>query len=122
MSKSKLGPEAKIITLFTALSDDSKRIVLDVIKSQSATPRKAAAKKPATAAPALKEPQADKEARCGVCYEIEDHPSHDLTYSSAHKFDHPKPVARAPRKSRQKAEVIPVSEQADNGLAAEMES
>lgn len=31
----RVGPEAKIITLFTALPDDSKRIVLEIIKSQT---------------------------------------------------------------------------------------
>lgn len=41
MSKQRLGPEAKIIALFTALPDDSKRIVLDVIRSQTATRPKA---------------------------------------------------------------------------------
>jgi hypothetical protein len=30
----KQGPEAKIISLFTALPEDSKRIVLEIIKSQ----------------------------------------------------------------------------------------
>ena len=41
----RIGPEAKIIQLFTALPEDSKRIVFDVIKSQTAAPRKASAKK-----------------------------------------------------------------------------
>ena len=41
----RIGPEAKIIALFTALPEDSKRIVFDVIKSQQ-QPRKAATKKP----------------------------------------------------------------------------
>ncbi len=49
----RIGPEAKIIALFTALPEDSKRIVFDVIKSQTATPRKAAAKKTAKTKPAL---------------------------------------------------------------------
>lgn len=39
----RIGPEAKIITLFTALPEDSKRIVLDIIKSQTA-PRKTPSK------------------------------------------------------------------------------
>lgn len=30
----RIGPEARIISLFTALPDDSKRIVMDIIKSQ----------------------------------------------------------------------------------------
>lgn len=41
----KIGPEAKIISLFTALPEDSKRIVADVIKSQTAVPRKVSTKK-----------------------------------------------------------------------------
>ena len=35
MGAKRLGPEAKIISLFNALPDESKRIVLDIIKSQS---------------------------------------------------------------------------------------
>lgn len=35
----RIGPEAKIITLFTALPDDSKRIVLEIIKSQTTRPK-----------------------------------------------------------------------------------
>lgn len=67
MSKSRLGPEAKIISLFAALPDESKRIVLDVIKSQSATPRKPAANKPARQSAAAKEPATGKEATGGEC-------------------------------------------------------
>lgn len=36
MANRRQGPEAKIIALFTALPEDSKRIVLDVIKGQQA--------------------------------------------------------------------------------------
>ena len=125
MSKSKIGPEAKIITLFAALPDDSKRIVLDVIRSQSAVPRRATkkAEKASASPPAQKEPTPDKEAKCGVCYEVESHANHDSTYLSSHKFDAPK----AGRKSRKKADapvVIPSSDTGadDNALVAEMES
>lgn len=45
----RIGPEAKIISLFTALPDESKRIVLDVIKSQQ-IPRKSAPKSSAPSA------------------------------------------------------------------------
>lgn len=103
MSKSKIGPEAKIITLFAALSDDSKRIVLDVLKSQSATPRKATKKagKPSANPTTQKEPTPDKEAKCGICGNLKGHPDHDTEhYLGAHEFEGPKPVARAPRKSR----------------------
>jgi hypothetical protein len=41
----RIGPEAKIIALFTALPEDSKRIVFDVIKSQTAPARKTTVKK-----------------------------------------------------------------------------
>lgn len=37
MSK-RIGPEARIITLFDSLTDDGKRIVLDLIKSKQAKP------------------------------------------------------------------------------------
>jgi hypothetical protein len=50
MASKRIGPEAKIISLFTALSDDSKRIVLDVIKSQTAKPRASSPKSIAPAA------------------------------------------------------------------------
>lgn len=49
----RIGPEAKIIALFSALPEDSKRIVFDVIKSQTATPRKVAAKKSGKKVPNL---------------------------------------------------------------------
>lgn len=39
MSNKRLGPEAKIISLFTALPEDSKRIVLEIIRSQTASTR-----------------------------------------------------------------------------------
>jgi hypothetical protein len=116
MSKSKIGPEAKIITLFAALSDESKRIVLDVIKSQSAMPRKATkkAEKPSGTPPAQKEALPGKEAKCGICGNLKGHPDHDTEhYLGAHEFEGPKPVARAGRKSKQKSEnasSIPSSE------------
>jgi hypothetical protein len=113
MSKSRLGPEARIITLFAALSEDSKRIVLDVIKSQATTPRKMAAKKPSASPLAQKEPAADKEAKCGTCGNVKDHPDHDRGYIKSHDFEPPKSVARAPRRSSKKPEEtssIPSSE------------
>ena len=104
MSKSKIGPEAKIITLFAALPEDSRRIVLDVLKSQSApTPRKAA-KKPAASQAEPKADASEKEPKCGICGNPPDHADHDRTYLSSHEFEGPKLVARAPRKSRQKSE------------------
>jgi hypothetical protein len=45
MSREKTGPEAKIIALFTALPDTSKAIVMDILKSQTATPRKPTTRK-----------------------------------------------------------------------------
>lgn len=41
MSK-RLGPEAMIISLFTALPEDSKRIVLEIIRSQTTRPKSTA--------------------------------------------------------------------------------
>jgi hypothetical protein len=73
-------------------------------KELTPTPRKPATKKPAADTPAPKEPQPGKEPKCGVCYEVESHSNHDMRYLSSHKFDPPKSVARAPRKSRQKTE------------------
>lgn len=102
MSKSRIGPEAKIVNLFSALSDDGKRIVLDVIKSQSAPPRKVSTKKALANAPAPL--PADKEAKCGICGNEKDHADHDRIYLSSHDFEPPKSVARVPRKSRLKSE------------------
>jgi hypothetical protein len=114
MSKQRLGPEAKIINLFAALPEDSRRIVLDVIKSQSTTPRKAASKKPAGATQGAKEPTVEKksDACCVamvptlnvVCGEREEALIHDPAagYGGQHVFDPGKPVARAPRKLKLK--------------------
>jgi hypothetical protein len=126
MSKSKVGPEAKIITLFAALSDDSKRIVLDVIKNQSPIPRKATkkAEKPSASPQAQKELPVIKEPLCGVCGNPQDYQDHFKPSPNYHEFDPPKSVARAGRKSKQNPVVIPSSDTGSdsNGLAAEMES
>ena len=53
----RIGPEAKILSLFAALPEDSKRIVADVIKAQTAPPRKAATKKPRKNAGDVTEPR-----------------------------------------------------------------
>ena len=45
MSRKKLSPEVEIMNLFATLNEDGKRIVVDWVKSQMATPRKAATKK-----------------------------------------------------------------------------
>ena len=42
----RIGPEAKVIALFLTLNDEGKRIVMDVIKSQTAAPRRARVKAP----------------------------------------------------------------------------
>ena len=113
MSKSRIGPEAKIITLFNSLSDESKRIVLDVIKAQAAAPRKASTKKQASAPAPL---PVDKKPRCNfaapdedICDRFEDNLIHDPNggYVGYHPFEPSKSVARAPRKSRQKSESTP---------------
>ena len=115
MSKSRIGPEAKIITLFNSLSDDSKRIVLDVIKAQASAPRKASTKKQAGAPAQLP----DKEAKGGLCsYRFEggivcsaaaDNAVHDksMGYAGYHPFKPSKSVARAPRRSGKKSESAP---------------
>jgi hypothetical protein len=116
MSKSRIGPEAKIITLFAALPEDSRRIVLDVLKSQSApTPRKAAKK--AAGSPVERKEEANKKDSGALCVanvptldvpcgEPESALIHDIAggYASYHEFEGPKLVARAPRKSKQKPE------------------
>jgi hypothetical protein len=119
MSKTKIGPEAKIITLFAALPDDSKRIVLDVIKTQSISPARPQrkAEKPSASPPAQKEAVAAKKVSDALCVaqvptldvpcgEREDALIHDPKggYASYHPFEAAKPVARATRKSRQKKE------------------
>ena len=115
MSKSRIGPEAKIITLFNSLSDDSKRIVLDVIKAQASAPRKASTKKQASAPAQLP----DQEAIGGLCsYRLTggntclataDNALHDksMGYAGYHPFVPSTSVARAPRKSKPKSESTP---------------
>jgi hypothetical protein len=71
-------------------------------KELGAEPR-AATKKP-SASPAQKEPTADKEAKCGTCGNVKDHPDHDRSYIKSHDFEPPKSVTRVPRKSKQKSE------------------
>ena len=51
----KIGPEARIIALFSALPEESRRIVADIIKAQTAAPRKHVAKKTKKDAPTLTE-------------------------------------------------------------------
>lgn len=96
MGNKRIGPEAKIISLFTALPDESKRIVLDVIRAQSAAPRKVATKKAATPT------QSDKDAKCAICGNTQDHSDHDRSYLKSHDFEGPKSVARAGRRSSRK--------------------
>lgn len=76
----------------------------ELARELTPTPRKAATKKPATAATAPKEPTADKDLKCGTCGNVKDHADHDRGYIKSHDFEPPKSVARAPRKSRQKIE------------------
>jgi hypothetical protein len=122
MSKSRVGPEAKIINLFAALSEDSRRIVLDVIKSQAAAPRKvkAATNKPSTATQGAKEPTAGRDLKCGTCGNPPDHADHDRTYLKSHDFEPPK-AARKKREKKETPAVIPIEGQGVD-LAAEMES
>jgi len=64
---------------------------------QTAAPRKASSKK---AAP-LPEQQ-EKDAKCGICGNVQDHADHDRSYLRSHDFEAPKSVARAGRKSSRK--------------------
>jgi hypothetical protein len=111
----KIGPEAQIVGLFTALSDDSKRIVLEILKTQNATPRKASTKKPERSAPAQKDLPVGKtpsDALCVAqvptldvpCGEPKDALIHDPKggYASYHEFEGPKPVKAAGKRSSRK--------------------
>ncbi len=100
MSKQRLGPEAKIITLFTALSDDSKRIVLDVIRSQAATrPKGSSTAQPAvrkssrkgaepslTASTETKAEGATGAPKCAICGGVESASDHQPDSDSYHVF------------------------------------
>lgn len=120
MSKRKVPPEAQIIALFTGLSDVKKEMVmfgLNAIMSnqnppeaqvRTRAPRAPKAQSSLAAVPPATEREG-KEPKCGVCYEVEDHPNHDRNYLKSHDFVAPKSVARAARKSRQKTR----TEQAD---------
>ena len=50
----RIGSEAKIIALFSALPEDSKRIVMDLLRAQTATSR------PKSAAPSVKQKSSRK--------------------------------------------------------------
>lgn len=63
----RIGPEAKIIALFNALPEDSQRIVLDVIKSQS--PRKV--KDPKSPAPSVARRSSQKQEKATHTQNIE---------------------------------------------------
>jgi hypothetical protein len=99
----RIGNEAKTINLFLSLSDEGKRIVLDVIKSQSTVPRKQPAKKTAKASDESKTTAA-AENTGGTCAKStgewtcdlprENPLHHDQTYSDYHAFEAPK-VKRA---------------------------
>ena len=116
MSKSRIGPEAKIITLFNSLSDDSKRIVLDVIKAQASAPRKASTKKQASA-PAQKETTPfDTDAKCGICGHTADHSDHDRNYIKSHDFEGPKSAKKKRKESGDVTEPHKTSGVAVGGL------
>jgi hypothetical protein len=96
----KIGPEARIISLFTTLSDDSKRIVLDVIKSQSparpkasstAQPagrkssRKGGATSPTASAETAREGVSDAP-KCAICGNFEAADNHNSGSPDYHIF------------------------------------
>jgi hypothetical protein len=76
----RIGPEARIIALFTALPDDSKRIVMDVIKSQTAVPRKVSTKK------AAKKTAESAVPTCVTCGNAESDPNHSTDSPEYHIF------------------------------------
>jgi Arc/MetJ family transcription regulator len=73
-------------------------------KSLAPQPRQRSTKKSSASPLAQKEPAADKEAKCGTCGNVKDHPDHDRGYIKSHDFEPPKSVARAQRKLKQKPE------------------
>jgi Arc/MetJ family transcription regulator len=76
-------------------------------KSLAPQPRQRSTKKSSASPLAQKEPAADKEAKCGTCGNVKDHPDHDRSYIKSHDFEPPKSVARAPRRSSKKSEATP---------------
>jgi hypothetical protein len=72
-------------------------------KELAPTPRKAA-KKAAGGPVAQKEALSDKEPMCGLCGNAPGFQDHFKPSPNYHEFEGPKPVARAPRKSKQKSE------------------
>ena len=56
--------------------------------------------KPEKPAPVAVEP--DKDAKCGICGNVQDHSDHDRSYLRSHDFEPPKSAARAGRRSSRK--------------------
>jgi hypothetical protein len=79
----------------------------DALTRELSADSRTATKKPSASPLAQKEPTADKEAKCGTCGNVKDHPDHDRGYIKSHDFEPPKSVARAPRKSKQKPDATP---------------
>lgn len=69
-------------------------------KALTPKPRKKA--EPKASAPKQAEPKAQKDPKCGICYEVADHENHDTRYLSSHPFDAPKSAQRAGRRSSRK--------------------
>jgi len=74
MGKRKLSPLVQAMTLFNQMDERDKVTLADYIKSQTAVPRKAAAKKPA------------KPAACVTCGSEEFVPDHQPESASYHIF------------------------------------
>lgn len=98
----RIGPEAKIIALFTALSEDSQRIVFDILNSQSprkvSSPKsvapsasKRSSRKQEGAAP-IQSIEGDKESvssvssKCRICGNSEAHEDHQHGSPNYHIF------------------------------------
>lgn len=89
-------------------------------KELAPTPRKTA-KKPAASAPLQKEEPIGKDPICGVCGNGQDFQDHFKPAPNYHEFEGPKPVARAPRKSKPKLEA-PASTPSIEGETASVTS
>jgi hypothetical protein len=86
----------------------------DALTSELTVQPRKKTEKPSASVPVPKEPTADKEVTGGECAkEVGEHTCrlprenalhHDSVYKDFHKFEPPKSVARAPRKSKQKSE------------------
>jgi hypothetical protein len=128
LNDSAMRLEAALIRLRTAQAVVSQRQAIAealeeahkaLEKELAPTPRKTA-KKPAASPQAQKEQSLSKDPICGVCGNPQDFQDHFHPSPNYHDFEGPKPVARAPRKSRQKSEPAPSGQSSETGTDAAM--